>query len=148
MKNQQRQSGQTLLEFALVLPILLLLVMGLFDLGRFILYYAVLNTAVREGTRFAIVQPFTDYGEENCDAATGINVQLCSEISSKFFSIGDLANSQITINRSGDPNAAVDPIIHITITHHYEPITPGLGFISNFDMKVESQMLISPKAIP
>ena len=47
--------GQALTEFALVLPLLLMLVFGVFEFGRFILDYESLNNAVREGVRYAIV---------------------------------------------------------------------------------------------
>ena len=47
--------GQSLVEFALILPVLLALVMGVFDLGRGVLYYNLLAEATREGARFAVV---------------------------------------------------------------------------------------------
>ena len=56
MIPRKNMPGQSLIEFVLLLPLLFLLVMGLFDIGRAVFYYATLNTAVREGTRFAIVQ--------------------------------------------------------------------------------------------
>ena len=54
MKNA-KPSGQSLIEFALVLPLLLLLVMGIFDLGRGIYYYSAIHNAAREGARFGAV---------------------------------------------------------------------------------------------
>ena len=49
------ERGQSLVEFALILPILLILLVGLFDLGRAVMLSETLNAAVREGTRHAIV---------------------------------------------------------------------------------------------
>ena len=54
MKNN-KQSGQNLLEFALTLPLLLLLIMGIFDLGRGIYYYSAIHNAAREGARYGAV---------------------------------------------------------------------------------------------
>lgn len=48
-------SGQALVETALVLPLLLLLIVGLFDVGRAIWLSNTLASAVREGTRYGIV---------------------------------------------------------------------------------------------
>jgi hypothetical protein len=48
--------GQALVEFALVAPILFLLILGIFEAGRFVLYYHSLNHAAREGARLAIVR--------------------------------------------------------------------------------------------
>ena len=55
MKKQSRLSGQTLVEFALLLPVFLVLIIGFFDVGRAVFYYSSLSNAVREGTRYAIV---------------------------------------------------------------------------------------------
>lgn len=52
MKNDQR--SQSLVEFAIVAPILLLLLFGIVDFGRVIYIYATLNQAVNEGARAAI----------------------------------------------------------------------------------------------
>ncbi len=48
-------SGQALVETALVLPLLLILIVGLFDVGRAIWLSNTLATAVREGSRYGIV---------------------------------------------------------------------------------------------
>lgn len=48
-------SGQSLVEFALMLPIVLLIITGLFDTGRAVWQENTLAYAAREGTRYAIV---------------------------------------------------------------------------------------------
>lgn len=48
------QRSQALIEFALVSPVLLLLLFGVVDLGRAIFYYDTVNHAAREGARVAI----------------------------------------------------------------------------------------------
>ena len=45
-----------MVEFALVVPIFLLLVLGMLDLGRVVWANASLSNAAREGTRYAIVR--------------------------------------------------------------------------------------------
>jgi Flp pilus assembly protein TadG len=47
--------AQALVETALVLPLLLLLLVGLFDVGRAVWLSNTLATAVREGTRYGVV---------------------------------------------------------------------------------------------
>ncbi len=47
--------GQALVETALVLPLLLLLIVGLFDIGRAVWLSNTLATAVREGSRYGVV---------------------------------------------------------------------------------------------
>ena len=48
------QRSQALIEFALVSPVLLLLLFGIIDMGRAIFYYDTLNHAAREGARAAV----------------------------------------------------------------------------------------------
>jgi len=52
--SRGRQSSQALIEFALISPVLLLLLFGTIDIGRAIFYYDTLNHAVREGARAAV----------------------------------------------------------------------------------------------
>ncbi len=47
--------GQAVVEFALTLPVLLLIIFGLFDLARAVWQENTLAYAAREGTRYAIV---------------------------------------------------------------------------------------------
>src|SRR5207245_11662346 len=51
---QSGQCSQALIEFALVSPVLLLLLFGVIDLGRAIFYYDTINHAAREGARVAV----------------------------------------------------------------------------------------------
>jgi Flp pilus assembly protein TadG len=48
------QRSQAIVEFAIIAPVLLLLLFGIIDFGRVIYYYVTLNQAVNEGARTAI----------------------------------------------------------------------------------------------
>jgi len=52
---QRHERGNAVIEFALVLPILLLVVFGITEFGRAFLTLNILNTAAREGARLAVV---------------------------------------------------------------------------------------------
>ncbi|MGI9579237.1 MAG: TadE/TadG family type IV pilus assembly protein [Microthrixaceae bacterium] len=52
---RERSAGQALVEFALVAPMLFLVVLGIIEAGRFIFHSEILNNAAREGARYAIV---------------------------------------------------------------------------------------------
>jgi Flp pilus assembly protein TadG len=51
-KRASRQRGQSMTEFALMLPILLLLLFAIFDFGRMLFMYNQLSAAAREGARY------------------------------------------------------------------------------------------------
>lgn len=59
MNKLKSNKGQALVELAFVLPILLLLIMGIFEFGRIMNAYLILTNASREGARSAAVH-YTD----------------------------------------------------------------------------------------
>jgi len=161
MKRTRKQLGQSLIEFALLIPLMFLLVMGLFDIGRAIFYYAVMNNAAREGTRFAVVQPDCDYRANpgdcdggyidayplNCSSAgSAANVRVCSQIEDMLFHINELSTSSITINHG--LSATNDPVISVDIDFLFEPLTPGISLMTDIIIHANSQMLKTPIALP
>ncbi len=59
MSRPKRRSsvGQGLVEFALILPLLLMVLIGIFEFGRILLIYSNLFNAAREGVRYGITNP-------------------------------------------------------------------------------------------
>jgi TadE-like protein len=55
MKRRHATRGQAMVEFALVFPIFILLLVGLFDLGRVVWVNNAIATASREAARMAVV---------------------------------------------------------------------------------------------
>jgi Flp pilus assembly protein TadG len=55
--KRSRSRGQSLVEFALISPVLLLLLVGVLDLGRAFYIQTALQNAAREGTRYGSVHP-------------------------------------------------------------------------------------------
>jgi len=162
MKADKTISGQTLVEFSLLLPLLFIMVMGLFDVGRAVFYFAILNTAVREGSRYAIVQPRCDYLSNpgacdgdyldsyplDCSNAQSVaNINICNAVRNKLFNVKDLSSSIVTIDHI--VSGTDDPIIlAVDIDVLFEPITPGLGIMGDLEMHANSQMIMSPIAEP
>ena len=67
MKENRRVPGQALVEFALVFPLILLIIILFIDLGRIVYFYSALNNAVREGARYAIVNQFPSSAQRELD---------------------------------------------------------------------------------
>ena len=62
---QNKQKGQSIIEFALVLPLFLLLVFGLFYIGMFFADYLTLSSIARSSAREAAIIPSEDYYKDN-----------------------------------------------------------------------------------
>jgi Flp pilus assembly protein TadG len=65
------ESGAELIEFALVLPLLLLMMLGIIDFGFLFQRYEVITNAAREGARVAILPGYAD-----ADAVARVNQYL------------------------------------------------------------------------
>ena len=53
MRKLRIANGQGMVEFALVLPILLLVMLGIIEFGRLLFTYSMISAASREGARYA-----------------------------------------------------------------------------------------------
>ena len=58
--HRSRQRGQELVEYALALPLFLLLVMGILDIGRATYYYSSIHNSAREGARYGVVHSLNE----------------------------------------------------------------------------------------
>jgi Flp pilus assembly protein TadG len=66
------ETGQGLVEFALTLPILLLILLGIADLGRAFYYTVVISGAAREAAAYAVANPTADSAaitQQACNAS-------------------------------------------------------------------------------
>jgi len=74
LRSRNGERSQALIEFALVSPVLLLLLFGVIDLGRAIFYYDTLNHAAREGARVAARA--SDQLPTNADVLSVVTAQM------------------------------------------------------------------------
>ena len=66
-EKSSRTRGQSMVEFALILPVLLLLLAAAIDLGRLFYAYVAVENAAKEGAFFGARNPLCDDGvNTNC----------------------------------------------------------------------------------
>jgi Flp pilus assembly protein TadG len=93
-----RSSGQSLAEFAIAVPVVLLLFMGVLDLGRGIYAINAVANAAREGSRTAIVnQTVTTIRTQAAQQATGLGI----DASATGCSVGTVANPSTPTGPTG-----------------------------------------------
>lgn len=107
LRCSRKEHGQELAEYALILPIFLLVVMSIFDMGRAVYYYSALQNSVREGARYGIIHP---------DDIAGIE----SVVRQKAVGL-DLRDLSISTFYPGDDN------IQVRATFQFQIITPIIG---------------------
>ena len=136
MKKRRGYTGQSLIETALVIPVVIFMITVFLDLGRAIYYYSALTNAVREGARYAIVQP-------DLDAAT---IQDIKDIVTHFSIALDPANLTIVVT----PPAEDESDILIEASYAFKAVTPGLDRLLGEDdgitLNAESTMQLAPIA--
>jgi Flp pilus assembly protein TadG len=57
---RNRERGQAMVETAIAIPLLLVLMVGIFEVGRAYETWQVLTNAAREGARIAVLEAYTD----------------------------------------------------------------------------------------
>ena len=110
-KYIKSNKGQSLVEFALVIPVFLLLLFGIVEFGRAWETMNVATSAAREGARVA--------------AVTGPNVGSATSAAQRILTAGNINNATISVS---GPDANHE--VQVTVTVNYTPITnfiPGLG---------------------
>ncbi len=83
--SSKRPSGQSLIEFALVLPVLLLLIIGAIEIGRLFFTKIVVTNAAREGAYYYATNP---------SSTDLITLQDRAELAAR----AEAANSGVTID--------------------------------------------------
>ena len=128
MSHDSRR-GQSLAEFALVLPIVLLLFMALFDLGRAAYAYNTVSNASRAALRVAIVDQ--DLGTVEAKAREQAIALADSEVSVDVTGVYDPACRKI-----GCPTS-------VGVDYVWTAITPIIGnMIGPISLRAESAMPI------
>ncbi len=144
MKKNKHHIGQSMIEFALIFPILIFLLLGFLDIGRAIFYYSSLTNAVREATRFAIVN--RNAIEDACNNPAD---NILQDVVLDFaFGLTNTPNP-LTKQDINIPCPLNNPNQSITIeaTYAFIPITPGIAQLigngTGIDLVAQSTMRIA-----
>lgn len=142
-RSQHSTFGQSAVEFALVLPLILLLFLLFIDMGRLIYFHSALYNAVREGARYAVVTQFPNSTQREIDIQQKV----------VDYSIAvPLSSSDVFIWCDGDPvNTAENPCGEFITVSAEAEIQPVIGFLAwaiggedTFNIKAESTMQMTP----
>ena len=161
----QHQHGQGIVEFALVLPVVLMVVFGVIEVGFLLFSYSSVNSAAREGARYGIAIGNVTGGQRYYDCSGIVNAALrigkFAGMSSEDISIyydngpdeGDgsyvqkyASCSDLASNNGKDSIRFGDRIV-VTASHDYHPLVSYMGLnINPFTMTSVSSRTIVKNA--
>jgi len=122
-KADRGRRGQAVVEFALVLPVFLLLVFGALEFGRAYFNLHLLTNAGREGARRASLPNQTQAGVEDT---------VDNFLTNVGFSAGDWSTTIEVEDQSGDErtgglSAAIEgDVVTVTVTYNFEVLVGSL----------------------
>ena len=113
-RSRTRSRGQSLVELAITLPLLLLLLFGTIDLGRAFFDYIQMRNGAFEGAKYGARLPADTSG-----------------ITAAVMNHGVPSDTVVTKSITGDPNTiGANATITVTVTRTFTPITTG--FLNSF----------------
>lgn len=128
--------GQSLVEFAVTLPILLLLIFGLVDLGRAVYINNALAEAARDGARYGSVQARA-YSEATRD---GVEDWVRARLDA-------VPNPTIAADCTAGNNTfgcTVNDILVVSVRSNFEMITPIIGqIIGPMSLEGRSEVIVN-----
>jgi Flp pilus assembly pilin Flp len=135
---RRREDGQSMVEFALILPIFVLVLVGLFDVGRAVYAYNTVNNAAREAGRLAIVDQYEDHVLDEAMAA-GTGVPLNRNDITVTYELPDGG----ACTHVGDDDI-VRCVAVVTVPYRYEAATPVIGrILGTITIQGESRFPVS-----
>ena len=130
------ERGQAIVELALTLPLLLLVILGVFDFGLMFQRFEIVTNAAREGARVGVLPDFSgdlhkaeihaeNYMHAGGIPATAVNTANCTmAVSAGTLCISAVAGSTTIPGSGGSPSKTVATIV-VTVSYDHEHVFVG-----------------------
>lgn len=129
-------SAQSLVELALVLPILVLVIFGVLDLGRLYFAQVAVTNASREGARYGMASPTDLPGIKSAAVNEAGGVVSASNVAGECAPAGDPENyGTCTSPQPGDR-------IRVTVSYDFQFVSLYLFGVSNLQLSDKTIMAI------
>jgi Flp pilus assembly protein TadG len=122
--RRRRAAGQSLVEFALVFPVLIIMLIAIFDFGRLVFAYNAITNAAREGARVGIIN----------QTESGIQDEVINQATSLGLVAGDVVVTYVKSDAPtqpcpDDPPTSLECLVVVTVSYDWQAITPVIGSI-------------------
>jgi len=144
-RHRSERRGQTLVEFALILPVFVLILVGIVDLGRAVYAYHTINNAAREGARQAIVDQTTAHIQERAaQQAAGLGIAE-SDIYVDF-RLSSTPDAENSCDANIGEYTSVGCLAVVRVPYDYFAATPIISqLVGAIDMAGESRFRIETR---
>lgn len=131
----EKRRGASLVEFAFIVPVLLLLLVGILEYSRFLFTVQVMNNAAREGARYVVVNTTTTLTTTDIQNyvntyMAGTGAQLSGYSATSNITVFQASATTGLDNSGGWANTAWGQPIGVTVSGTYNPIVPGMLFLT------------------
>jgi len=127
--------GQGMIEFALLVPVLAILIAGVVDVGRGFHARVTLTNAVREGARYAASHPLTAVGELNTTEIRDVVLEELAETSLRSLPRTDIA---VTAESHGSPGTSMT----VTANFNFRPLLGAVLGIRAVPVRAQATMAV------
>lgn len=140
-----RDRGQSLVEFALVLPILLLITLIALDFGRAFFAWVTVTNASRAGAAYAASHP------NSWGASPDPNIVAIydAEINTDLLPVNCDAPSPLPTPTFPDPSPntySLGARVSVSLTCVFHPLTPGIGNLIGFNIPITATTVYPVRA--
>lgn len=166
-RARRRTRGQGLVEFALVLPIFLLMVFGLIDGARFVYTNSVLSQAAREGARLGSVEAgWIGSSDASCGktggpvcpaSVTALRNDVLAAANRMVSPFGTITSTELFLSCDANGNAPISAtwtgttctnntpnnVVSVRVVLGFTPITPILGQLFGTSLSGSATMVIN-----
>jgi Flp pilus assembly protein TadG len=151
MRRFTREHGQSIAEFALVAPILFILIFGIIDTARAYNAWVNIQGAAREGARYGVT------GRETCDAASPSRLACIEHVAREHSASLTNASSNLDVSirsweypdyagsaTEGSAGEQCDSL-EVEVEYEFEPATPIMSaLMGGVTMRASERMVNEP----
>jgi Flp pilus assembly protein TadG len=135
--------GNALVEFTFIAVMMIVVMLGIVEMGRYVLVYTTVANAARVGARYAIVHG-ADRTGSGADGPSGPgSTTQVKTVVKNFASAGLLDTSRLNITVNYPSGNTADSPVTVTVTYPYDAFVPYFSSLLNATLGSTSEGVIT-----
>lgn len=144
-RQLRRRAGSTLVEFALILPVLIAVIIGIMEFGWMVYNNMTIANGAREGARLAAlgsspwsVRSLVDTRVLPLNVSTSVQHSIDGGVTYvNTNAVGSTSNGSNTATLPND--APFGALMRVTVVLRYRPLTGFFPFLNNRDIRAKAE---------